>query len=165
MHITPNSVLSSPSVRIKIVEARPDSADATALIDELESHLASHYPSESRHGYSIEKLLREGVSFFLIYQDDQAAGCGGIQLFGTDYAELKRMYVRPRFRGLGLGKAMVEHLCAHASENGVNIIRLETGIHQREAIALYERMGFAHIGPFGSYRNDPLSAFYERAIG
>ena len=147
-----------------IARAQPDSLDARELIDELESHLASLYPSASRHGYSIEKLIREGVAFFVMYHDGAPAGCGGIQLFGTDYGELKRMYVRPQFRGLGLGKSMVEHLCAHAREHGVNVIRLETGIHQRAAIALYERIGFARIGPFGTYHDDPLSAFYEMRI-
>jgi putative acetyltransferase len=147
-----------------IARAQPDSLDARELIDELESHLAALYPSESRHGYSVDKLVREGVAFFVIYHDDAPAGCGGIQLLGTDYGELKRMYVRPQFRGLGLGKAMVEHLCAHAREHGVKVIRLETGIHQREAIGLYERMGFTRIEPFGDYREDPLSCFYEMRI-
>src|SRR5687767_11903388 len=94
----------------QITRVQPDSPDAQSLIDELESHLAALYPSESRHGYSVQKLLREGVAFFVIHHNDAPAGCGGIQLFGSDYAELKRMYVRPQFRGLGLGKAMVERL-------------------------------------------------------
>lgn len=151
-----------PTSQIRRVQ--PDSLDAQLLIDELESHLAALYPSESRHGYSVEKLLHEGVAVFVLYHDGAPAGCGGIQLFGTDYGELKRMYVRPQFRGLGLGKAMVEHLCAHAREHNVRMIRLETGIHQREAMKLYQRMGFARIGPFGNYRDDPLSAFYEKQI-
>ena len=43
-------------------------------------------------------------------------------------------------------------------------MRLETGIYQSEAIRLYERFGFRRVGPFGAYRNDPLSAFYEMRI-
>ena len=74
-----------------ITAERPDTADAIALVEELETHLASIYPRESRHGYSVEKLIREGVAFFLIRDDATPAGCGGIQLFGTDYGELKRM--------------------------------------------------------------------------
>ena len=49
-----------------ITSERPDSADARALIAELEGELAPFYPSESRHGYSVEKLLAQGVAFFLV---------------------------------------------------------------------------------------------------
>jgi GNAT superfamily N-acetyltransferase len=147
-----------------ITAERPDTADAIKLIEELEGELAPKYPSESRHGYSIEKLLKQNVAFFVTRHDDMAAGCGGIQLFGKEYGEVKRMYVRPSFRGLGLGKLMLEHLSNYARENGVNLLRLETGIHQRNAIALYESWGFEGIPPFGEYKPDPLSVFYEKKI-
>src|SRR3990170_5010731 len=147
-----------------IVMERPDTRDALTLIAELEGHLVALYPSESRHGYSIEKLLREGVAFFVIREDGVPAGCGGVQLFGTKYGELKRMYVRPEFRGLGLGKLMLEHLVDYARGGGVGLLRLETGIHQAEAIGLYEGFGFKRIPPFGEYREDPLSLFFEKRI-
>jgi len=147
-----------------ITPERPDTPDAMALIDELETHLASLYPAESRHGFSVEKLLREEVAFFLLRADGTPAACGGIKLFGTDYGELKRMYVRPRFRGRGFGKLMLDHLAEHARRHGVSLLRLETGIHQREAIGLYERWGFQRIPPFPPYREDPLSRCYEKRL-
>jgi GNAT superfamily N-acetyltransferase len=147
-----------------IVEERPDSADAMQLIAELESYLTPQYPAESRHGYSVEKLLREAVAFFVIRHDGTPAGCGGIQFFGAEYGEVKRMYVRPQFRGLGLGKLMLNHLAWHAQQHGVAVLRLETGIYQTEAIGLYERFGFQRIPPFGPYREDPLSLFYEKRV-
>ncbi len=140
-----------------------DSDVARALIDELEAVLSPQYPSESRHGYRVDKLLSEGVHFVVAWADGQPAGCGGIQLF-DDYGELKRMYVRPEFRGLGLGRAMIDHLGAVAADRGITILRLETGVHQFEAIRLYERTGFQRRGPFGSYRDDPLSLFFERIL-
>jgi GNAT superfamily N-acetyltransferase len=145
-----------------IVAERPDTEDATVLIDELEGHLGPLYPRESRHGYSVEKLLKEAVAFFVIRHDGMLAGCGGVKLFGTAYGEIKRMYVRPQFRGLGLGKLMLQHLADFARERGVTVLRLETGIHQSEAIGLYERFGFQRIPPFGEYKQDPLSVFFER---
>ena len=147
-----------------ITEERPDCADASALIEELENELIPLYPSESRHGYSVAKLIREGVSFFLIRDDGTPAGCGGVQLFGTDYGEIKRMYVRPRFRGRGYSKLMLDHLANYARDRGLGILRLETGIHQHAAIALYERAGFQRIPPFGPYRDDPLSRCYEKRL-
>src|SRR5262245_15215387 len=133
---------------VEITSESPDSEVAMELIAELEAQLNPLYPPESRHGYSVAQLLREGVAFFVIRHDGRPAGCGGLQLFGTEYGEVKRMYVRPAFRGLGLGKLMLAHLAAYARSQGVGRLRLETGIHQREAIGLYERMGFARITPF-----------------
>jgi GNAT superfamily N-acetyltransferase len=143
---------------------RPDSADAIALITELEAHLEPLYPPESRHGYSVEKLVAQAVAFFVLRNNDTPAGCGGIQLFGTSYGELKRMYVRPHFRGLGYGKLLLDHLADHARAHGVGLLRLETGIHQAAAIGLYERTGFQRFPPFGAYVEDPLSLFYEKRI-
>ena len=147
-----------------IEEARPDSPEARALIDELDAYLTPLYPSESRHGYSVEKLLVQGVVFFVLRHDDAPAACGGVQLFGSEFGEIKRMYVRPAFRGLGLAKAILAHLENYTSSRGIRLLRLETGIHQTEAIALYERMGYRPIGPFGPYREDPLSLFYEKRL-
>ena len=147
-----------------ITRESPNTADAILLINELEAHLASLYPSESRHGFSVEKLLAEDVPFFLLRHDGTPAGCGGVKLFGTAYGEIKRMYVRPQFRGMGFGKLILNHLADYAQANGVKILRLETGIYQREAIALYERLGFRRIPPFGEYKEDPLSLCYEKQI-
>jgi putative acetyltransferase len=148
-----------------VIEAEsPDTADARALIAELEAELVPQYPDESRHGYSVEKLLAEGVAFFLVRTDGVPAGCGGVQLVGGTYGELKRMYVRPRFRGTGLAKLILERLSDHARRRGIRVLRLETGIHQRAAIGFYESMGFRSIPPFGAYRDDPLSRYYEKEL-
>src|SRR5712671_1013745 len=147
-----------------IVAESPDTADAIGLIKELDEYLEPLYPRESRHGFSVEKLLREAVAFFVVRHEGIPAGCGGIKLFGDSYGEIKRMYVRPQFRGLGLGKRMLQHLSEYALLKEVRVLRLETGIHQLEAIALYERCGFRRIGPFGAYQEDPLSVFYEKIV-
>jgi len=149
---------------IEIARERPDSAEAAGLIEELDSYLIPMYPIESHHGYAVEKLIREGVIFFVARQDGGAVGCGGIQLFETEYAEVKRMYVRPAYRGLGFGRQMLTCLADRARELGAPLLRLETGIYQREAIGLYERFGFARIPPFGEYREDPLSLFFEKRL-
>jgi ribosomal protein S18 acetylase RimI-like enzyme len=74
------------------------------------------------------------------------------------------MYVRPEFRGRGFGEMLVHHLIAHARDHGISVARLETGIHQQEAIRLYERLGFRRIPPFGPYFEDPVSRCYERYL-
>jgi putative acetyltransferase len=147
-----------------IARERPDTPDAVALVTELEVHLASRYPAESRHGFSVERLLAEDVAFFLLRTDGIPAGCGGILLVGQEYGELKRMYVRPQFRGMGFAKLILDHLESHARAHHVPLLRLETGIHQQEAIGLYERSGFYRIPPFGPYTDDPVSRCYEKRL-
>ena len=149
---------------LEIVETPPDHPDAVQLIAELEALLSPNYPATSRHGYSVEKLLREKVAFFVAYCDRSPAACGGVQLFGQEYAEVKRMYVRPQFRGQGLGKHILDHLADYSRQHEVTLFRLETGIYQVEAIALYERYGFQRIPPFGNYHEDPLSLCYEMGL-
>jgi GNAT superfamily N-acetyltransferase len=84
-----------------------------------------------------------------------------------DYAEVKRMYAREP--GRGIGKALLARLEAEARNAGKRLLRLETGIHQTAAIALYERWGFRRRGPFGHYAElspnaTATSVFYERPL-
>lgn len=146
-----------------ITRERPDTADAQQLIGELEAVLSADYPPESRHGYSVEKLIREGVHFFVLRAGGIPAACGGIQIY-PEFGELKRMYARPRFQGQGLGYAMLRHLEALARAEGRRLVRLETGIHQPAAIRLYERAGFKRIPPFPPYFEDPVSLCYEKRL-
>jgi GNAT superfamily N-acetyltransferase len=150
---------------VAIVETRPNSPDAVELLAELDRHLQQHpYPDESRHALSIDQLVREGIAFFVARYEGDPAGCGGVKLFGTEYGEVKRMYVRPAYRGLGLGKAMLRCLVECCRGRRVNLLRLETGIYQSEAMRLYERFGFRRRQPFGEYREDPNSVYYEMQI-
>ena len=75
--------------QVSIIKERPDSDDAVQLISELDAQLTSHdYPEESRHAFSIDKLIREEVAFFVMRLEGQPAGCGGVKLFGTEYGEV-----------------------------------------------------------------------------
>jgi DNA-binding MarR family transcriptional regulator/GNAT superfamily N-acetyltransferase len=75
-------------------------------------------------------------------------GCGALKLHGAAPAELKRMWVDPGSRGLGLGRRLLERLEALARENGVRVLRLETNRALEEAIGLYRAAGFAEVAPF-----------------
>src|SRR6186997_1795619 len=117
--------------------------------------MAGRYPPESVHGYSVDKLLARNVAFFVMRVDGEPVGCGGLESFPEGYGELKRMYTRPEYRRLGLGKQMLDALQAHGRAEGLATLRLETGIFQEAAIAMYEGHGFRRTGPFGSYVDDP----------
>ena len=110
-----------------------------------------------------ERGAQEGVAFFVARYEGSPAGCCGLKFFGNDYGEIKRMYVLWRFAGCVLGKAMLARLADYARERNVNLLRLETGIYQTEAIGLYERVGFHRRPPFGEYKEDPSSVYFEKS--
>jgi putative acetyltransferase len=151
-------------MRIEIQQERPDTSDAVALITELDAYQMPLYPPSSFHGLSVEQMIREQVAFFVLRADGQAVGCGGLKIFADEYGEIKRMFVRPIFRGRGFARQIMNHLEEYARRQKVFLLRLETGVSQREAIGLYERMGYRKIAPFGDYPEDPLSFFYEKQI-
>jgi ribosomal protein S18 acetylase RimI-like enzyme len=150
---------------VTIAPEPPDSPEASALIAGLEEELVPLYAAKSRHGYSVARLLAERIAFFVARADGAPAGCGGLKIVPGKYAEIKRMYVRPEYRGRGVGVALLSHLTAQAQAARVPVIRLETGIHQHEAIGLYEREGFRRIPPFAEYTDDPVSRCYEKSLG
>jgi putative acetyltransferase len=145
-------------------QERSDTPEATGLIAELDTYLHTLYPPESRHGLSVADLLHDTVTFFVSRCDGVPAGCVAVKVFDSTYPEVKPIDVRPAYRGLGLGRLILNHIQVFVREQGLPVLHLETGIHQPEAIRLFERSGFRRIPPFGSYRPDPRSLFYEKRL-
>jgi putative acetyltransferase len=142
----------------------PDQPEVRDMLARLDAYCAALYPAESNYLMDVASLMR-GDALFLVARDvdGEAVGCAAlVNRYG--YGEVKRMFVDERRRGLGTGRKLLEHLVMFARMSGLSLLRLETGIHQPEAIALYERMGFERRAPFGDYREDPLSLFMEKPL-
>ena len=143
----------------------PDTAEALALIQVLDAHLNGLYAPENRYGLSVAALLDESVTFLVARLDGVAVGCGAVKFVNRDYAEVKRMYVTPRWRGRGVAQTLLRHLERLSHQNGFGILRLETGIHQPEAVTLYERAGFSRCEAFGESADDGVSVCREKTLG
>jgi putative acetyltransferase len=142
----------------------PNQPEVVAMLERLDTYCAALYPAESNHLMDIASLMRDGVLFLVARDiDGSAVGCAALVNRGG-YGEVKRMFVDERRRGLGAGRRLLEHIALFASMAGMRELKLETGIHQPEAIGLYERFGFARCEPFGDYRPDPLSIFMEKRL-
>ncbi len=134
------------------------------MLARLDAYCAALYPAESNHLLDIASLMQGDVLFLVARDvDGTAVGCAAL-VNKQDYGEVKRMFVDERRRGLGTGRKLLEHLVMFARMSGLSVLRLETGIHQPEAIGLYERLGFGRRAPFGDYREDPLSLFMEMRL-
>lgn len=136
-----------------------DSPAAAELIRALNDELLRLYPEPGGTHFRLEaEEVAEGQgAFFVVYLGAEAVGCGAVRVIGGASAEIKRMYVRPANRGRGAGAALLAALESEARRLGATRVVLETGDRQREALAFYQRAGYAEIPRFGEYVNSPLS--------
>ncbi len=152
-------------VEIVIERTNPRLPEVRKLIDELDAYLQTLYPAESTYMLDIETLAQPQMRFYSATVDGEMLGCGGFWIH-DDYAEVKRVYIHPKSRGLGLGRKIMAHIEAEMLREGRNISRLETGISQPEAIGLYRAIGYLNCGAFGDYpSDDPFSIFMEKRLG
>jgi putative acetyltransferase len=150
-----------------IREGNPLDADVRALIAELDAFNTALYPAESNH-FDPPETLASGLSnsqgiFLVVEQDGELVGCGAAKNCGQ-WAELKRMYLKPKARGGGMALAMLVKLLDWARAEKLPLARLETGNVSVGALKLYRRAGFKEIPAFPPYKPDPLSIFMERAL-
>jgi putative acetyltransferase len=142
----------------------PDRPDVMALIEALDAYANALYPPESNHLLDISALSDPAVTFLVVRDGNAAVGCGALLRDPRGFGEVKRMYVRPDQRGRGIGRRLLAEIEAIACGAGLPVLRLETGVHNTEALALYRRGGFAECAPFGDYAPDPLSVFMEKRV-
>lgn len=155
-------------MELRISLEDPAQPEIITLLQDGEQYSASLYPPESNHHLPLD-ALREPHVRFLVARDgsDGAIATGAVALFGSGaevWAELKRMWVVPAARGKGVSKTILEALETIARQASARCLRLETGIENHAALALYERTGFTRCEPFGDYRPDPLSIFMEKRL-
>jgi putative acetyltransferase len=148
---------------VTIEAERPVRPEVEALLRAARVLLNGLYPPESCHGLDLSAYERLEVTLFVARDGGVAIGCGAFQLHGDGSAEIKSMYVDPAAQGRGIGRAILAAI-ERALQGQITTLRLETGIHQDVAMRLYERAGFQRRGPFGSYRDDPLSVFMEKRL-
>jgi putative acetyltransferase len=142
---------------------RADPRDFIAFLQASDDYAASLYPAESNHMLDVETLLRPQMNFFGVRVDGEVKGCGGFWTH-DDCIEIKRVWIDPSARGLGLSRKLMTVLENEARALGFKIARLETGISQPEALGLYRALGYVERSPFGNYKLDPLSVFMEKAL-
>ena len=153
----------SDSVEIKIED--PGQADVFALIEAADAYYADLYPPENNHLLDIAALRKPEATFLVARLGGRVVGYGALVRHAEGYGEIKRMFVDTAARGRRIGRRLVERLEDVARAASLDLVRLETGTRQPEAIALYRAAGYGETGPFGAYPADPLSLFMEKRLG
>ena len=98
------------------------------------------------------------------YIDDVAAGCGAFKHYSDDTVEVKRMFVHPEYRRMGIAAAVLRQLENWAAELSYKKCILETGMKQHEAIQLYHKNGYIRISNYGQYENIANSVCMEKTV-
>jgi DNA-binding MarR family transcriptional regulator/GNAT superfamily N-acetyltransferase len=139
---------------VRVVVADPTSADARWCIEQYITELNERFEAGWDPGRSIsaepDELTPPAGLLLVAYLRQEPVGCGALKFHGDAPAEVKRMWVAPRARGLGLGRRLLAELERHAGEAGVSVLRLETNRALTEAIALYRASGYQEVEAFNA---------------
>jgi putative acetyltransferase len=150
-----------PAPQVDPVSARDP--EVTALLDALTSELAlGGYAATETFGYSVEQLESSQVYLVGARIGGQLVGVGGVELQDAGIGELKRFFVLPEYRSMGVADALITALMKYATDDGIDVLRLETGDKQQSAIAFYRRHGFVAVPCFGLYLQSATSLCMER---
>jgi putative acetyltransferase len=109
-------------------------------------------------------LTHDDASYLVVVVEGRAVACGAWQPLEPGVAELKRMYVRPAFRGRGIARQLIVALEEEALADDRPVLRLETGTYLPAAIALYRSAGYAPIPVFGEYVGNPYSVCFAKSL-
>ena len=156
----------APRLNVRIEERRYDSPISVALVTELLDELVARYgfADPDPDHLDVPQLAAPHGTFVLAWIDTEAVGCGALRRADERIGEIKRMYVRPAWRGHGVSRAVLLAVEARARELGYERLILETGTRQPEAIGLYTSSGYEPIPPYGAYRWSPLSRCFGRTL-
>ncbi|MBH68514.1 MAG: GNAT family N-acetyltransferase [Rhodospirillaceae bacterium] len=152
-------------LKIEVFAADPLQPEITKMIEELDILMQQLYPSDSNHLTAAAEFATGSNQFFVARIDEKIVGCGGILVSDADYAEVKRIYVAPKYRNLGVAPAILARLEKESRKLGLVEMKLETGILQPAAIRVFEKCGFSQSRSFGRYEeDDPYSYFMSKLL-
>jgi GNAT superfamily N-acetyltransferase len=145
--------------------------DAMLLIEAVQQEYVERYGGRDNTPMDAAELAPPVGAFFVGYVDERPVMIGAWRLRpdvnrlgSTRAAEVKRMYVAPPARRQGLAQRMLTHLETTARDAGADVMILETGTAQPEAMALYVAAGYEHVEPFGHYQWSPRNRCYGRML-
>ncbi len=134
-----------------------------SLIRELDAEFVERY-GEIQNQYSPYNVMPSDTPAVVAFDGGTPVGCGAFRVLDIATVEIKRMYVRPNWRGRGISRQVLHALEEQARRESFKVARLETGTLQPEAIALYESAGYGRIPCYGPYVDLPMSVCYEKAL-
>ncbi len=147
----------------EITRTTSDNPAFQNLTSELDDELCRIY-NTNKEDYEEYNRITGLPTVVVVYENGGAIACGCFKQFDAQRIELKRMFVRPGFRGKGIASMMVSELEKWARELGYPTAILETGKGQPEAIALYRKLGYTDIPHFGEFPEESRSVCLGKTL-
>ncbi|MFV8355290.1 GNAT family N-acetyltransferase [Flavobacterium sp. XS1P32] len=136
--------------KVRIVKTTSENPDFVNLISALDKSLWERYP-ELKSDYWGNNILEINPNVVILYLEGKAVGCGCFKKYQKNTIEIKRMFVSPDVRGMGLAQTILLELEAWARDLGYSFSVLETLYKQKEAIALYQKTGYGIVDNYDPY--------------
>ena len=136
--------------KIKVVKTTSENPDFIFLIGTFDAYLWDRYP-ELKKEYWGNNLIEFNANVLIVYLEEKPVACGCFKKYNKESVELKRMFVLPEARGLGLAQLVIKELEAEAKNQGFEVLILETLYKQIEAINLYQKTGFKIVENYEPY--------------
>ncbi len=159
------------SADLRIEQVPVSHPDAQLLIEAVQQEYVVRYGGRDDTPMDHAELEPPSGAFFVGYLDDRPVATGAwrfrddvSRLGSVRPAEVKRMYVALAARRRGLARLMLTHLEDSARAAGADVMVMETGTAQPEAMALYLAAGYEPVEPFGHYRDSPRNRCYGRRL-
>lgn len=156
---------------VEITQVGYDDARVQLLVEEVQQEYVVRYGSRDQSEVDAADFAPPRGRFFVAVREGEPLAMGGwrhragIRDFGAvAAAEIKRMYVVRHARRTGLARLVLRTLETSARDDGCDLLVLETGMRQPEAVELYESAGYAPVTPFGYYKDQPLARYYGRKL-
>jgi len=141
-----------------------DAPESVELIGELQAEYMVRYGTGDETPVDAREFAAPRGIFVVGWDAELPVACGGVRVTAPGLAELKRMYVRVAARRRGIARQLLTRLEDEARLLGAGMLRLQTGLQQPEAIAMYESAGYTGTEPFGHYADEPLARHFAKAL-
>lgn len=156
---------------VTVEQVAYDDPRVQALVEAVQAEYVVRYGGPDESPMSTDTFAPPDGRFFVLLRDDEPVAMGGWrlrpdvrELGGERVAEVKRMYVAAAARRSGLARLVLRTLEDSARDAGCDVLVLETGLKQPEAIELYTSSGYVRVAGFGYYKDEPLSRYFGRRL-
>lgn len=144
----------------RTTSADTDFQNLVALLDEYLSIIDG-----DEHAFYAQLNKTHDIKNAIVYfENNEAVGCGAFKQYDAGTVEIKRMYVKPDYRGKGVAAQILKELEKWAAEINYSLCILETGKKQPDAIALYKKSGYTQIPNFGKYEHVENSVCMQKSL-
>jgi GNAT superfamily N-acetyltransferase len=148
---------------VRIVKTGASNKDFLELVKALDAYLA--ITDGDDHAFYDQYNKLDKIKHILVaYKEGIAIGCGAIKVFNREAVEIKRMYLKPAYRGAGIAEKIIQELENWTKELGYKKCILETGERQVEAVKFYHKVGYKRAENYGQYIGVENSLCFEKQL-